>query len=216
MNQEFYDEFSYLCYKYFGRSSVEPLNTYSNILVFLNNIQYDYNYIDKNTELFIPYGENIFFNDFDDIYMLRIFEPFNFVFKVINRKDNIIKIIEYAFMNNRGQITTTYTYKEIDDKEGIVSKHFEESDVSIEEYIVKDYFMQIDETNEIISTSILKNQQLSNYVTSFTNIDDCMIELDDALLEHRYEIVEINNQSLMELNEQLTINKLKNKVNAIK
>ena len=154
MEQSFYDEFGYLCYKYFSQSSVEPCFTYSNVLVFFNNIQYDYYKINNNTELFIPYGENVLYNDFDDIYVLKLQEPYNFVFKVISRNDGIIRIKDYEYMNNKGQITTSYTYREIDDKAGIVSDLFEKSGISIDEFIINDYFMKIDETNEMISSSI--------------------------------------------------------------
>ena len=215
MEQSFYDEFGYLCYKYFSQSSVEPCFTYSNVLVFFNNIQYDYYKINNNTELFIPYGENVLYNDFDDIYVLKLQEPYNFVFKVISRNDGIIRIKDYEYMNNKGQITTSYTYREIDDKAGIVSDLFEKSGISIDEFIINDYFMKIDETNEMISSSIMKNNEVRNFITSFTDIDNCMVELDDALLDNKYQKIEKNKQLLMEINEDLIVNKLKNKIKGV-
>ena len=202
--QTFNEEFGYLCYKYFGHTvRIEPYYTYSNIIMYINNIPYEYYRFNNNMEVMIPsYDEVLLDGDFDNIYILQATEPTDFTFRVINKKDGIVKTRDYNYHNINGKINTAYSYNEIDDFNNEFKKLYEESGLSFEQFVIRNYFENIEDANEIISSSIMNKDNLS--------------EIMDATDNKKYKKISKKKQLLMEFNEELAINQMKNKTKKIK
>ena len=217
IRESFNEEFGYLCKKYFSNVKVEPYYTYSNIIMYINGIPYEYYRFANNMEVMIPsYDEDVLLaGDFEDIYILYANEPFDFTFRIVNKVDDIVKTRDYNYKNENGKITTSYAYNEIDDFNNDFRKLYEESELPFEQFIFRNYFENLKNTNEIISSSIINKGEVSNYVTEFTNFDDCLDEIMDANDNKKYKRVKGNRQVLMEMNEQLTLNKMKNETKKI-
>ena len=62
----------------------------------------------------------------------------------------------------------------------------------------------------------MNKDNLSYYVTSFTNFNDCIDEIMDATDNKKYKKISKKKQLLMEFNEELAINQIKNKTKKIK
>ena len=72
----------------------------------------------------------------------------------------------------------------------------------------QNYFENIEDSNVIICSSIKTNHDLKYYITSFTDSYTCLDEIDGAIQENKYQQIE-NNHLMLEMSEQLTMDKLK-------
>lgn len=207
--KQFNEEFGYLCYKYFGHIKVEPYHTYNNILMYINDLPYEYIRFNSGIEVIMPDYDDLLDGDFDDIYILQANEPFNFSFRVINKKDGIVRTKDYNYKNNRGNVFTSYAYNEIDDSNNEFKRLYEESGLKLERFVIQNYFEKAENSNEIICSSVINDDKLSYFITSFTNLNDCIDEIMEANDDGKYQAIKRNKQILMEMNEQLAIDKIK-------
>lgn len=212
LRKTFNEEFGYLCHKYFGRAKVEPYQSnYHDIVMYIDGVEYYHGVLNNHVEFIAPNVEDILIGDFNDIYVLSVTEPEAFTFRVISKKDGIIRTKDYNFSYDKGHIRTVLAINEIEDYNNELNELYEESNLPMERFIVTNYFEKIEDTNEIICSSILNGKKVNNFVTSFTNLDDCLDEIEDARKNRKFQSLDRNKQLLMEMNEQLTSNKIKMK-----
>ena len=206
--QIFNEEFGYICYKYFCQTKVEPNYNYKNIILYINDLPYDRYKFTNGMEVLIPSYDNVLDGDFENIYIIHAVEPVSFSFRVINRKDGIVRTKDYNYHHDRGRTSTSFTYNEIDDFNNDFKKIFEETGLPIEKFVYQNYFENIEDSNVIICSSIKTNHDLKYYITSFTDSYTCLDEIDGAIQENKYQQIE-NNHLMLEMSEQLTMDKLK-------
>lgn len=209
--QSFYDELGYVCYKYFGQAVVQPYYTYRDFVILIDDLDYDFFQLKDNTEIFIPVDESFVYDDFDDIYLLKANEPLKFSFKAINKKDGIVRIKDYEYINVHGKVSTLYSYDEIDDKDNSLRKLFLNSNLSIEEFVYRSYFENLVNKKEVICSSYIDKDQLKAFVTSFTDSEKCVNEIKKAVEADKYKNIDKNKRLLMEINEEYVTNKIKTK-----
>lgn len=214
--KSFYEEFGYLCHKYFSNVKIKPYYTYDNILMSINNIPYEYCSFESGLEVILPDYDNLLVGRFDDIYILYANVPFKFTFRVINKRDGIVRTRDYNYINVAGKISTTYAYNEIEDYDDKLNELYLNLGLPLERFVIDDYFEKIDNTNLIISSIIMDKNKLKNYVTQFTKLDDCLSEIKEAAKNDEFEPIIRNKQSLMEMNEQISKLNIENKVKKMK
>lgn len=214
--QTFNNEFGYVCYKYFSNSKIEPNYDYRNFILYLNNLPYEYYRFLYGVEVMIPSYDYVLDGDFEDIYILTANEPISFTIRVINRKDSIVRTKDYNYNYSKGKAFTSFAYNEIDDKNEDFKNLFKKSGLPLEQFVIQNYFEDIKKSNSMICSAVNYNDNYSCFITSFAYCKECVKEIDQAIKNHKYEQIDQDKKYIMEMNEQLIINKLKNKVKKIK
>lgn len=217
-------EYGYIINNYFSNfqilSNLKKLSEYASICdVLINNKPYELYKYSICGILLIPKANNIFENDFDNIYQLLFLENYGIHFSITKKKNNIIEFFNYDLLlqgclYQDSLVEMSLKYKSMEDSENILYKTFIEEKLPIETFITRCEIHQLKLPKKEKTIIIRKNkdndvekhiinpleEDFSDYIKGKTKFEKINIGENTSFISILQNIIEDNNTNYTSVN----------------